>query len=64
MKLGSVLECSRNIYLVKEIYKCGTIVAGLCGRDGEVFFVAPGVNLYINSNNIDEYKVVGEAEVI
>ena len=64
MKVGSVLECRGNIYLVKEIHECGTVVAGLCGRDGEEFFVVPGVNLYIGSNNIDEYKVIGKAEAI
>ena len=63
MKVGSVLECNGNIYLVKEIQECGRVVAHLCGRDRQGLFVVPGMNIYIDPSNIDEYKVIGEAEV-
>ena len=63
MKVGSVLECNGNIYLVKEIHECGRVVANLCGRDRQELFVVPGMNIYINPSNLDEYKVIGEAEV-
>lgn len=64
MKVGSVLEKDGNIYLVKEIHDCGRVIANLCGQDSRGMFLVPGITMYINAKDVDEYKVIGEAEAV
>lgn len=63
MKAGTVLECNGNIYLVKEVHADGHVVANICVKEGQELFVVPGMTMHISCYSIEDYKIIGEAEV-